>query len=129
MINGNNDTSGKIQENTTSTKTVYYSYTNHKQTERELRMIIEESNKLPDTIKEQLKEAKRNREDESELDKIRSQIEELQNLVEKARKKIRPFHKPHFLTQIECPQSKQAHTGPHRHHSRATPKAGGHSRN
>jgi hypothetical protein len=114
----------KYRKTRQAQKQYYYSQTNHKQTERELRMIIEESNKLRDTIKEQLKEAKRNREDDSELDKICSQIEELQKLVEKARKKIRPFHKPHISTQIERPQIKQAHTGSraphHRHHSRAT---------
>jgi hypothetical protein len=123
----------KYKKTRQAQKQYYYSRTNHKQTERELRTIIEESNKLRDTIKEQVKEAKRNREDESELKKICSQIEDLQKLVEKARKKIRPFHKPHFSTQIERPQSRQAHTGPraqhHRHHSWATPKAGGHSGN
>ncbi len=49
---------------------------------------MEESNKLCDTIKVQLKEAQKNREDESKVEKIRSQIEDLQKLVEKARKKI-----------------------------------------
>jgi hypothetical protein len=91
----------KYKKTQQAQKQYYYSRTNHKHTDGELRTIIDKLNKLRDTIKEQLKEAKRNREDESELDKICTQIEELQNLVQKARKKIRPFYKPHFSTQNE----------------------------
>ncbi len=93
-------------------KQYHYSRTSYRQTEKELRTIIDESNKLRDTIKEQFKEAQKNREDENELKKIRAQIEDLQKLVEKARKKIRPFHKPQFSTKMERPQNKQTHTGP-----------------
>jgi hypothetical protein len=113
-------------------KQYHYSRSSYKQTEKELRTIIDESNKLRDTIKEQLQEAQRNREDEKKLEKIRAQIEDLQKLVEKAKKKIRPFHKHQFSTKTERPQNRQEYTGPraqhHKHHPWTTPRAGGHLR-
>jgi hypothetical protein len=51
-------------------KQYHYSRTNYRKTEKELQTIIDESNKLHDTIKEKLKEAQKNREDENELEKI-----------------------------------------------------------
>jgi hypothetical protein len=112
-------------------KQYHYSQSSYRKTERELQTIIDESNKFCDTIKEQLKEAQKNREDADKLKKIRTQIKDLQKLVEKAKNKIRPFHKPQFSTKMERPQNKQAYTGPraqhHRHHPWTTPRAGGHS--
>jgi hypothetical protein len=78
----------KYKKTREAQKQYHYSRTNYRKTEKELRTIIDESNKLRDTIKEQLQEARKNREDENELEKIRTQIEDLQKLVEKARKKI-----------------------------------------
>ncbi len=95
----------KYKKTREAQKQYYYSRTNYQKTEKELRTIIDESNKLRDTIKEQLKEAQKSREDENELEKIRSQIENLQKLVEKARTKIRPFHKPHFSTKKNAPKT------------------------
>ena len=122
----------KYKKTREAQKQYYYSRTNYQKTEKELRTIIEESNKLRDTIKEQLKEAQKSREDENELEKIRTQIEDLQKLVEKARKKIRPFHKPQFSTKKERPQNKQTYTGPraqhHKHRSWTSSRAGGHMR-
>jgi len=122
----------KYKKTREAQKQYHYSRTNYRKTEKELRTIIDESNKLRDTIKEQLKEAQKNREDENELEKIRTQIEDLQKLVEKARKKIRPFHKPQFSTKKEPPQNKQTYTGPraqhHKHRSGTTSRAGGHLR-
>ena len=122
----------KYKKTREAQKQYHYSRTNYRKTEKELRTIIDESNKLRDTIKEQLKEAQKNREDENELEKIRTQIEDLQKLVEKARKKIRPFHKPQFSTKMERPQNKQTYTGPraqhHKHRSWTISRAGGHMR-
>ena len=122
----------KYKKTREAQKQYYYSRTNYRKTEKELRTIIDESNKLRDTIKEQLKEAQKNREDENEIEKIRAQIEDLQKLVEKARKKIRPFHKPQFSTKTERPQNKQTYTGPraqhHKHRSWTISRAGGHMR-
>jgi archaellum component FlaC len=122
----------KYKKTREARKQYYYSRTTYQKTEKELRTIIDESNKLRDTIKEQLKEAQKSREDENELEKIRTQIEDLQKLVEKARKKIRPFHKPQFSTEKERPQNKQTHTGPraqhHKHRPWTVSRAGGHKR-
>ena len=119
----------KYKKTREAQKQYYYSRTNYRKSEKELRTIIDEWNKLRDTIKEQLKEAQKNREDENELEKIRTQIEDLQKLVEKARKKIRPFHKPQFSTKKERPQNKQTYTGPrtqhHKHRSWTISRAGG----
>jgi archaellum component FlaC len=122
----------KYKKTREAQKQYYYSRTNYRKTEKELRTIIDKSNKLRDTIKEQLKEAQKNREDENELEKIRTQIEDLQKLVEKARKKIRPFHKPQFSTKKERPQNQQTYTSPcaqhHKHRSWTISRAGGHMR-
>ncbi len=122
----------KYKKTREAQKQYHYSRTNYRKTEKELQTIIDESNKLRVTIKEQLKEAQKNREDENELEKIRTQIEDLQKLVEKARKKIRPFHKPQFSTKMECPQDKQTYTGPraqhHKHRLWTKSRAGGHMR-
>jgi len=106
----------KYKKTREAQKQYYYSRTNYRKTEKELRTIIDESNKLRDNIKEQLKEAQKSREDENEIEKIRTQIEDLQKLVEKARKKILPFHKPQFSTKMERPQNKQIYTGPRAQH-------------
>jgi hypothetical protein len=122
----------KYKKTREAQKQYYYSRTNYRKIEKELRTIISESNKLRDTIKEQLKEAQKNREDKNELEKIRSQIEDLQKLVEKAKRKIRPFHTPQFSTNYKRPQSKQTHTGPrprsHKNYPRDTSREGGHTR-
>ena len=81
----------KYKKTREAQKQYYYSRTNYRKTEKELRTIIDESNKLRDTIKEQLKEAQKNREDENELEKIRTQIEDLQKLVEKCQKENSTF--------------------------------------
>ncbi len=85
----------KYKKTRESQKQFHYSRTNYRKMEKEVRTIIDESNKLRDTIKEQLKEAQKNREDENELEKIRTQIEDLQKLVEKARK-FDLFTSPNF---------------------------------
>jgi hypothetical protein len=71
----------KYRKTRQAQKQYFYSWTAHKHMEREIQTIIDESNKLHDTINKQLKEAIRTQENASELDKIRTQIEELQNLV------------------------------------------------
>jgi hypothetical protein len=78
----------KYKKTREAQKQYHYSWTSYRKTEKELQTIIDESNKLRDTIKEQLEEAQKNSQNENELEKIQTQIEDLQKLVEKARKKI-----------------------------------------